>query len=479
MSSAAVLVALALAAMASEPDPPPRQNVVVFLVDTLRADAVGCLAPDKGKSATPTIDRLSADGALFTRCSSQAPWTKVSVPSILTSLYPTTNGVVSVLAKLPDSATTIAEAFRSAGYRTAAFFTNPFLGNATNLRQGFDTVYEAKDLLGDRKGPRSNSGTSALVNQKALPWIDVVAHGTDRRPFFLLLHSMDPHEEYCPAPPWDALFADPARASAWHGQWARLKSLDEHPAINRRSRADFARLGIDADAFAATGRGLYQGCVAFDDHEIGRVMDRLKDSGLLDNTIVVVTSDHGEEFLEHGYTSHGHSLYDEMIHVPLVIRAPGAASRRIDLRVASLDIMPTLLDLTNVPYPTGLQGTSLAPLVLGTANSGFVERPVWSEMYTEDPVGGIAFARIDATWKAIFQVKPWRELPRPEFELFATATDPNDRDDVSTKNPDVMKAAKKEILQRYAFLPRLPGVDTSLTLDADTLDRLKALGYLK
>jgi arylsulfatase A-like enzyme len=471
VAASALFLSLALAA---GEDAPARPNVVIFLVDTLRADAVGCLGG--GAAKTPTIDRIAAEGALFVRCLSQAPWTKVSVPSILTSLYPTTNGVVSPLAKLPDDATTIAEAFHAAGYRTAAFFTNPFLGAATNLRQGFDAVWEAKDLLGDRMGPRSNSGTSALVNEKALPWIESALHGSDRRPFFVVVHSMDPHEEYCPAPPWGALFVEPARESEWHSQWAKLKALDAHPAINRRSRADFAKLGIDSEKYAATARGLYQACVAFDDREIGRVVDRLRDSGALDRTIVVVTSDHGEEFLEHGYTSHGHSLYDEMIHVPLAIRAPRVAPRRIDARVASLDVMPTLLELADVPFPKGMQGQSLAPLLLG--KEGFAERAVWSEMYTEDPNGGVAFARVDASGKAIFQLKPWPDVPRPEFELYAPG-DEHDREDVAAKNPDAAKVAKKAILDRYAFLPRLPGVDTALTLDADTLERLKALGYLR
>ncbi len=467
-----------LAAMPSgaDPAPPPsRPNVVIYLVDTMRADALGCLG--SGKPSSPAIDRLASEGVVFTRCYSQAPWTKTSVPSIFTSLYPTTNGVTTVTSRLPDAATTIAEVFEAAGYRTAAFFTNPFLGAATNLRQGFGTVYETRDLLGDRKGPSSCAGSSALVNQKALPWLDAVRRDEDRRPFFLLLHSMDPHEEYLPAPPFDALFVAPDRAVAFHDQWTRLKALDAHPAINRRKRDELERLKIDADAYAETGRGLYLGSVAFNDREIARVVDRLKSLELFDDTIFVVTSDHGEEFLEHGYTSHGHSLYDELIHVPLIVRSPGASPRRVDAPVASLDVMPTLLDLVDLPFPREIQGQSLAPLVRG--QPGFTERPVFSEMYADDPSDSVAFARVDRQWKGIFVVKPWRAIPRPEFQLFRATEDPLDRSDVAPQNPEVVKAMKAELLKRFAFLPRLPGVDTALSLDPDTLDRLKALGYLK
>jgi arylsulfatase A-like enzyme len=470
---------VAAAAVAfSATDPPARRdapNVVFFLVDTLRADALGCLG--SGRPTSPVIDSLAQEGALFTRCYAQAPWTKVSVPSLLTSLYPTTNGVTAPMSRLPDEATTLAETFHAAGYRTAAFFTNPFLGAATNLRQGFDTVYEARDLLGDRKGPRSNSASSARVTERALPWIDAAARDPERRPFLLLLHSMDPHEEYRPPAPFDALFAEPARAAAFHERWARLKALDAHPAINRRSRGDLERLGIDPDAYAETGRALYDGDVAHNDREIGRVIERLRHHRLLDRTIVVVASDHGEEFLEHGRTSHGHSLYDEMLRVPLIVRVPGRAPRRIDERVALLDLMPSLLDLADVPHPRGLQGQSLAPLVL--AKPGFVERPIWSERYTEDPSSGIAFARIDSAWKAIYEVKRWPAVPGPEFQLFRSDADPHDREDVAAEHPEVVKALKTEILRRYAFLPRLPGIDTSIALDPDTLDRLKALGYLR
>jgi arylsulfatase A-like enzyme len=192
---------------------------------------------------------------------------------------------------------------------------------------------------------------------------------------------------------------------------------------------------------------------------------------------VVETSDHGEEFLEHGYTSHGHSLYEEMIHVPLVVRAPRIAARRIDARVASLDLMPTLLDLADVAFPAGMQGRSLLPLLEG--KPGFAAAPVWSEMYTEDATGGIAFARLDAAWKAIYQVKPWPRIARPEFQLFRSAEDPGDREDFASREADRVRSLKSEMLKRYWMLPRLAGVDTALTLDADTLDRLKALGYLK
>ncbi len=323
----------------------PARNVVVVLIDTLRASKLSAYNP-KTRVETPALDAFAAAGTVFERPQAPENWTKPSVASVLTSLHPATHGTKEDASKLPSSALTLGEVYQKAGFRTGSFIANGYVSNAFGFDQGWD--YYTNYIRERRNTNASNVFTEAGA------WIE---KNKDKR-FFAYIQTIDPHVPYDPP---DA-FLEKYDAKPYSGQVQNRRThlmLDEakkNPKKYKFSARDKERI-----------EALHDGEISYHDEHFGRFLKQLRELGLADDTIVVVTSDHGEEFQDHGSWGHGHSVYQELLGVPLLFRWPGAipAGARIAPVVSTMDIGPTLLEATGVPIPDVFEGRSLLGFMRG------------------------------------------------------------------------------------------------------------------
>ncbi|HVS17220.1 MAG TPA: sulfatase [Planctomycetota bacterium] len=330
----------------ADPALAPGANVVLIVVDTLRADHLGGWGAERATS--PRIDALARESLVVDTMVAQAPWTKPSMASLFTSLYPGQHGTVEETTEnhLAVSLVTLAECFQQAGYVTVGFSENPHISPSTAFDQGFDQLSTLSGFVGDRE----------WVVESARAGLDAIEARRGERPFFLYLHFLDPHGPYQPKGPWREEFLagrQTQRAEVRQGLVGRLVE-------GARPTAPIAEEDVDYL------RALYDAEIRETDLALAQVLADLEGRGLLEDAVVVLTSDHGEEFLEHGTLKHGYQLFEESLRVPLVLRVPGATPRREAQAVAQhIDLAPTLLELVGLPVPSVFQGRSLVPLVRG------------------------------------------------------------------------------------------------------------------
>jgi arylsulfatase A-like enzyme len=324
--------------------------VVVYLVDTLRADHTTPYG--YARPTTPELARFAADAVVFEQAISHASWTKPAVASLFTSLLPGRHRAVQLRDQLDGGHVTLAEMLAAKGYATGAAIANSVIySHGTNFEQGFD-VYAGLHGEGDRP---SKLVEAAGVVDAGLRFLDA------RRglPTFLYVHTMDPHVPYAPPAPFDRMF-EPHPAPG-------------HPAVDPRT--DY-REPKDRERMVAQ----YDGDIAYGDREFGRFLQELKTRGLYDRALIVFTADHGEEFLEHGQFLHGKSVFDELIHVPLIVKFPSSrdAGQRVKQQVQLVDVLPTVLQSQDlpVPEPPHIAGRPLQRVVAG----GAAEPPAVSEI---------------------------------------------------------------------------------------------------
>jgi arylsulfatase len=467
------------------------QIVILVQGDTLRKDHLDMYG--YARPTAPTLRRLAEQGALFDNALTQTSWTKAAVPSVMTSLYPTTHGVHQIPDRLPASATTIAEVFRQAGYATVSFASAGFSGAFTNLHQGFEELHEVESTVG-RAGPAG--GTSKTAREYVDRLSDWLDHHRDV-PAFVYLHFMDPHSPYEPYPPYNTRWADPK----WRDEYLRelevLKKFIEAPFMADRgmpTRQELIKAGLDPEVFIQFSKDWYDGSIRGMDAELARVVERLQELGLQDRSVIAFYADHGEEFHEHGRMWHGQSVYGEMIRVPLVLWGPGRVPKgvKVEEAVELIDVMPTLLEYAGLPVPAAAQGQSLRPLLstngrggeVAAAGSRWTRRPVIAE---KQPQGGIGhplqtecYAIVDGSWKLIHNVA--RPPERPEFELFDFYKDPLDQKNVAAEHPDVVDRLGKTLdaWHRMALEAKLkPDSEDTKGMSAEQLERLRSLGYVK
>lgn len=456
-------------------------GVIFVHADTLRADHLD--AYGYTRETGPTIRRMAEEGALFKYAMAQAGWTKVSTPSFLTGLYPSSTGVFSFPDRLPASATTIAEVYQAAGYATASFSSNGFIGLSSNMHQGYEEFHEPASLTDS--APPYTSKTARENIERAALWIE--QHRDT--PFFVFVHLNDPHSPYEPRPPYNTMWADPARRDEHLRQREAIRKTIKEASMASRgmaTREEMLAAGVDPAAYIAYDLAWYDGSIRALDTEMGRLLERLRGLGIDRDVAIAFLSDHGEEFHDHGRMWHEHSAYGELMHVPLIIRWPAgvAAGRVIDDPVHLIDVMPTLLDFGRLPPPEGIQGHSLAPLLLKTADArSWKRRPVVMEkqpLARGFPSALEAYAIIDGNWKLIYNKV--REPERPEYELFEFPKDRLDQKNVAAEHPEVVARLSKMIngWHSMASAARLkPDSETTKTLSAEELRRLRSLGYVK
>jgi choline-sulfatase len=308
-------------------------SFVLIVIDCLRPDHLGCYGYTRDTS--PTIDALAKVGWHYERAYAAAPWTKPSVASLLSSLLPAEHGLVNPSHSAPDQLLLLAEVMRNAGYKN--FFINGgnvFLKKDFNLDQGFHSY----DYLSHRTRSADDLTKTFLAR--------VAGIGRDK--FFAYLHYMDAHAPY-------TLNSHNTRYAA--------KIMEPYVPGNPATQLNDLR-GQDSVSpeLRQYFRDLYDGQIRFVDDAIRDVLQGLKLLGRLDNTVFIITADHGEEFWDHGSTEHGHSMYNELLQVPLIIAGSAIGRQRIDEPVSLIDVMPTLLDLAEIPRDRlNLQGGSLLP----------------------------------------------------------------------------------------------------------------------
>ncbi len=465
--AAALLLALVLPWLAcgSQRAGPKPPNIILIVADALRSDYLGFRGFEGGIS--PNLDRLATEAVQFENCVAAAPWTKPSIASLFTSLDPERHGLtqesglfgkrggeIHRTQRLSDRAETLAERLRDAGYTTAARVSNPWIMAVNGFSQGFD------DWRGVKSG---GTGTAQEI-------IGALEQLRDREPFFLYLHFMEVHGPY----------------GGWPGSEGAFEILRSSPSLG----TDHVITPAEADARPSylgenigwgrpeDGRHLNSWRAAYAlgvlslDQLLGSVFEWLRQTEVLDDSVLVFTSDHGEEFLEHGVWEHGRTLCSHQLHVPLLIRYPAArwGGSVVHGLVRTLDLMPTLLAVAGSRSPAaGLRGVDLAPILRGETQRA------------------VPFAYATGV-----KGQPWRksirneryklvaDLKTQEFELFDLVGDPQERSPAGDVPASIVAELRQELQARAAPANPAEMVEES---DAEALREdlgaLRALGYLE
>jgi arylsulfatase A-like enzyme/Flp pilus assembly protein TadD len=396
-------------------------NVILITVDTLRADKIGCYG--NGNVATPTMDAFAAQGIRYERAISQTPLTLPSHTTIMTGTLPIFHGVRDNGGfVVPAELVTMAEAFKTKGYDTAAFVAAYVLDSKWGLNQGFDTYFDKFDLsrfekisLGEVQRPANE------VIDEALGWIDKKKDGK----FFAWIHLYDPHTPYAPPEPFKSQYA-------------------QNP---------------------------YLGEISYTDTQLARLWDFLDRNGLRDNLFLIFTSDHGESLGEHEETTHGFFVYQAALHVPLIIATPFPELRgRISSETVGLvDVMPTVCEMAGIPIPAEVQGRSLVPsfFVPGAA----ADRLAYSETF---------YPRYHYGWSDLRSVQDGRFklILAPVPELYDLDRDPGEEKNLVYLEKKVFEdlSARAGVLMEEAGRNALE-VDLQ-NVDEETREKLAALGYV-
>ncbi len=421
----------------------PSAPIIIIDIDTLRADHLGCYGYTRPTS--PHIDALAAESAVFEWAFSQAPNTPPSQASILTGLYPTTHGMVFDEDRIPDSVPTLAETLRDFGYTTAAFVDGGYMSKKFGMGQGF-ALYD------------NNFDTGLVtIGPKAIEWVE----NHVGLPFLLLIHTYDTHTPYSPPEGYRNLFLnslDPPtpgfEPTSEEMEDVRKSVWTDHPRSLPANDLEYAK-------------ALYDSEIRYVDDWVGNFVDTLNQVGLDEQAIIVLISDHGEEFGEHGSVLH-EKLYTTVTHIPLMIRLPrGAHPSVIDDVVESVDLMPTLLELVGASTPDTVQGESLIPLFTGTKRHKNMAFGEWPYFGVQRFVAGPSY-RLQLTKET------------DSVELYDYRNDRTEQQDLATRFPDEAALLRNALEQweRTVEADAARYDRESVPLDEATREQLKALGYL-
>lgn len=430
--------------------PRPIRNVLLVLVDTLRADKLGPYRQDT-RVQTPGLLRFAERATTMLHAHSQENWTKPSVATLLSSLMPWEHATTQHESVVPRTVRMLPEILKDDGFHTGAFICNGYVSDRFGFGRGWSTY---RNYI--REGRRT---MAEFVAADVLQWLD--ARPTDK-PFFLYVHTIDPHVPYRPPAEHLALYGDPS----YRGRvdFSRDATLLENVKLGRLRLDDRDKAHLQA---------LYDGEITYTDVHFAAILDGLDRRGLSDDTMVVLTSDHGEEFWDHGSVGHGHSVYEELLHVPLFVRLPGEPARRLRDSVGLVDVMPTILEALGRPIPDNLSGRSFLPSLRGAGYdapqatvSGFMEH-----------------------WRTV-NVGRYKLVQRPGHPpvLYDLAEDPGETTNVADAHPLILGWLRGLLgasldATRGASTPtasaRRPAHAAETTaIDPETAAQLRALGYV-
>ena len=416
------LLALLGASLAVRAEVP---NIVFITVDTTRSDRMGFMGNAHG--LTPHLDLVAGQGIVFERAYSQAPLTPVSHATIFTATYPQFHTVTDFGHPLPTLLPYLPEILQKAGYKTAAFIGSLILDPRASMAPGFDRGFAYFDAGFRAKADPDEDRYSTIERRGG----DVVSHairwlnGNSKSPFFVWVHLYDPHAPYEPPSPYDKRFKDP-----------------------------------------------YDGEIAYADACLGKLFSYLRQHGLYENTMIVMMSDHGESLGAHGESMHGIFLYDETIHVPLIMKLPREllARHRVSARVRLVDVAPTLLSMLSLPLPPTFQGESLVPLMKGDAK-GAKDLPAYAE--TDYPHRAFG-------WSALRSLRSGKYLfvRSPKRELYDESRDKDAGHNLAESSPAVATTLLAQIDELHDKTAIVSDKAQPTQLTGDQADNLSALGYV-
>jgi arylsulfatase A-like enzyme len=444
-----------------------RPDIILVYLDALRSDHLGCSGYPRNTS--PHIDRLAGQGVRFGTVISQAPSTFPSVHSALTSKL--ASFFLDANACLPPKHLTLAECLKNRGYRTVAISSSPVVTRSNTayslggFEQGFD-IFDESVSYGQEWNWQWRSPEGVV--EKALEWIE-----KSDRPLFLFLYIMDPHSDYRSPEPFNSLF-DPDYRGKEAVALGKVASFEKE-----------TLMGLDPGLDERDIRhlvALYDGEIAYADSQVRRLVTWLRERGRLDDTLLVLTSDHGEEFLEHGGLQHGYTLYSEVIRVPLIFRYPPRIPEGTvieDRIVQSLDLAPTVLDLAGIERPAGMQGQSLVPLIRGI-------EPAWRPYAISESPFADKKALIAGKWKYIYTpgTRPLNPVLRvekaPGRSLYNLEDDPRELRNVYAENPEIGGRLHAILIGLLPESERARlAAKKDLEVHPDVVEQLKSLGYLE
>ena len=433
----AVLLVLSVSLPGTGPGKPSRPiavanhpNIILITLDTTRADRMGFLGSNRG--LTPNLDALAKHSVVFTRAYAQVPLTTPSHAALLTGTYPQFNHVEDLGSVLRPELPYLPDLLHQQGYHTAAFLGSMVLDTVRHAAPGFDRGFEVYDA--DFHNPKPGEDRYSSVERRAedvanraMGWLSHRPSG----PFFLWLHFYDPHEPYDPPEPFKAHFASEP----------------------------------------------YDGEIAYTDSVVGSLLEVLVRHELYQNTVIAIAADHGEAFGEHGERWHGMFLYDETVHVPLLLKLPGEkfGGKRVEERVALADVAPSLLQSANLPIPAAMQAQSLLPLLdasksgAGTKSSKPKERAIYSE--TNYPHRSFGWSEL-RSWRA----QKYLYVQAPKKELYDQSTDPGALKNMAGTANAVVETMDSQLSD---FNKKTSSAaDDRKQLDPAQEENLRALGYL-
>jgi arylsulfatase A-like enzyme/cytochrome c-type biogenesis protein CcmH/NrfG len=423
------LVLLVLSALHAAPQTPPKPepNVVLITIDTLRADHVGCYGYKQIK--TPNIDALAADGARFERAFAVVPVTLPSHSSMLTGTYPMSSGMHDFSGnKLSSLQPTMATVLKQDGYQTGAVIAAAVLDSRFGLNQGFDFYYDHFDFSRlDEANLDEMERPGNLVADVALDWL---AKNSQKK-FFLWMHLYDPHFPYHPPEPY---------------------------------RTEYATYPYDGE-------------IAFADEQVGRLLRFLKEKGLYQNTLIVLSGDHGESLGEHGEKTHGFFVYNATMHVPLIIRLPeNSAARTVAGPVSLVDLLPTVLGEVGLQVPVQVQGRSLLPEIRGAKVESDQRTPADHDRVL---YGETFLPRIHFNWSELrgSENTKYHFIDAPKPELYDLAKDPGETHNLLAEKKAVADEMRAKLLGMIREYSAGKEMAEKTALDPALMERLKALGY--
>lgn len=429
-------------------------NIVLITIDTLRADHLSCYGYER--STSPNIDRIAEKGIIFKNAIAPSSWTVPSMVSLFTSLYPINHGVIHGFVKInkvydqevfSDELTTLAEILKSHGYTTFGVFANLHLSKKFGFARGFDYF---RNLY---------FSPAPTVNKIVYSWEDKIKKSAN---FFLWIHYFDPHEPYHSKSPWIERYAP--------------KTLTQKLNLSTKPMLELTRLipAFKKDSQALSHLiALYDSEINYVDLYIGKLIQKFE---LGNNTLIIITSDHGEEFLEHGYVGHANNLYQETIHIPLIIKLPYSTNKEvIEKPVNLVDIMPSILSMLNTNPPEQTLGKSF------WEKKGLLS---WiKKLLLEDTEPDYNFSELDRKlilktiltpeWKYIYSYRDKTE------QLYNVKSDPLELNNLVDKKNKEQNILKEQLFNWVSNSKKYPTKRQAIQLSPEEKEKLRGLGYIK
>jgi arylsulfatase A-like enzyme len=431
---------------------PRRPNILLYVIDTLRADHLGCYG--YSRSTSPRIDALAREGMLFWDVVAQSSWTRPATASILTGRNPERHGAVTITQRIRPEVPTLTELLRAHSYRTAGFVTNVNVSDVYGFHRGFEQ-YAYMPEEPTRRGVHVGADR---VNDSVVAWLE----GVGAEAFFVYVHASDPHSPYVPPERFEARFRDPGTASSLPDVPNPMRLLAQRP-------------DLATPAAVAQLESLYDAEIAFVDASFGQLVEALRRLRLYDSTIIIVTADHGEEFKDHGGFEHGHTVYRELTRVPLILKPRAGEEgkgKRIHVQARQIDILPTVLDYAGIPGPADIDGRNLR----GLPTTG--RPPMELEAFTQTRLGAInASAVVTPSWKVIARTGG----RRPRVEVYDLVADPAETRDLAAEEPILVGYGLQTLARWTAARPRgisAKAIANEFVAPPEIEERLRALGYV-